>query len=93
MGVGSAISLTTVQNSGSDGRRGAVVARFRFSLFGFAAMASGADKEATAVARGRNRIFEMLDLATGVLRRPLAVALVDPCGMVKHGVERAGLDL
>jgi len=41
IGVGSAISLITVQNSGSDGRKGAVAARLRSALFGFAAAAIG----------------------------------------------------
>ena len=40
IGVGSAISLITVQNSGSDGCKGGVAVRCRFGLSGFAAMTS-----------------------------------------------------
>ncbi len=68
--------------------------RCRFGLSGFAAMTSaGVAGAVPALARGRNRIFGMPFLATGILRRPLALAVMGPRGMVEHGIERAGLDL
>lgn len=93
MGVGSATSLITVQNSGSDGRKGVVAAPLRSGWFGTAAVVGGADGPPGAVTRGCSRTFGMRDLATAVLRGPLACALADPRGMVEQGIDGAGLDL
>ena len=95
-GIGSGISLITVQNSGSDGRGRAdalqpplVAGLVRAPSCGICGVA------APIGARGRSRILGTPDLATIVLTRPfaLAIAFLDPRGMVQHRIERAGLDL
>ena len=69
-GIGSDSSLITVQNSGSDGRSLAAV--FRAGLLG---AAGGSGMAVIGAARlGRSRTLRVIDLATAVHRRPVALA-------------------
>ena len=93
MGVGSATSLITVKNSGSDGRKGAVAAPLRGGWLGTATVVGGADGPPGVVTRGCSRTVGMRDLATAVFRGALTCALAEPRGMVEQGIDGAGLGL